>query len=261
MDSVWQAVGLMDWDHLEFLDLPKATPLLGNQSVPSDAQRFTRGKCPVADLTGGFEAYLQQLSPNRRQQARRLIREGERASAHFEVVGIDQVSGAFDDLVRLHQERWNTDGKPGVFGALRFVEFHRDIVSQWLPVGRAVLARLSLATEPVVVLYGFVTGQKFDFYQSGVRLEPTGPLRSPGNLAHLLLIRALADRGVTAYDFLRGESSYKEGLATRRNELIGIRIWRPSLRTAIYRLVRLAARGVRKGLRFVARATPSTGQS
>jgi CelD/BcsL family acetyltransferase involved in cellulose biosynthesis len=255
VDSLWHEVGLMSWDHLEFLDLPEDTPLLRTQSVPHNARRFLRGRCPIADLAGGFEAYLERLSSNSRQNARRLLREGERAGAQLEVIGIDQVVGAFDDLVRLHQERWTADGKPGVFATARFIEFHRNLVWQWLPVGRAVLARLSLASEPVAVLYGFVTGQTFDFYQSGVRLETTGPLRSPGNLAHLQLMRALTDRGVTAYDFLRGSSSYKERLATRENQLIGVQIWRPTLRTAVYHSVRIAGRIIRKGLRVVRRRT------
>ena len=256
VDSVWQAIGLMAWDHLEFIDLPEGTPLLRTQSVPHNAQRFSRGRCPVADLAGGFEAYLERLSSNSRQQARRLMREGERVGAQFEIIDMDQVAGAFDDLVRLHQERWSADGKPGVFGAPRFVEFQRNLVWQWLPVGRALLARLSLASEPLAVLYGFVTGQTFEFYQSGVRLETTGPLRSPGNLAHLLLMRALTDRGVTAYDFLRGSSSYKERLATRENQLIGVQIWRPTLRTAVYRSARLVWRVIGMGLRLVRRRTP-----
>jgi CelD/BcsL family acetyltransferase involved in cellulose biosynthesis len=113
---------------------------------------------------------------------------------------------------------------------------------------------MSLAGNPVAVLYGFVTGQKFDFYQSGVRREINGPLRSPGNLAHLLLMRALTERGVTAYDFLRGSSSYKLRLATRENQLVGIRIWRPTLRAASYRLIQLVGRVVGKGPRAMKRS-------
>jgi CelD/BcsL family acetyltransferase involved in cellulose biosynthesis len=79
-----------------------------------------------------------------------------------------------------------------------------------------------------------------------VRREAAGPLRSPGNLAHLLLMRALTERGVTAYDFLRGSSSYKERLATRKNRLVGVRLWRPTPRATISRLVLLAGRIVGK---------------
>lgn len=248
VDAVWDAIGLMSWDHLELLDLPEDTPLLQTQQVPHNAQRLSRGTCPIADLTGGFEEYLERQSANSRQQVRRLIREGERAGARFEIIGEDQISDALNDLIRLHQERWTADGKLGVFSAPRFVEFHGNLVRQWQPIGRAVLARLSIASEPVAVLYGFVTGKTFDFYQSGVRVATSDPLRSPGNLAHLLLMRALIERGVTAYDFLRGSSTYKERLATRNNKMVGIQVWRPTLRAMVYRSVRLIQRIVRKGL-------------
>jgi CelD/BcsL family acetyltransferase involved in cellulose biosynthesis len=251
LDAVWHCVERLAWDHLELLDLPKESPLLHNRALPGRARTFQRGTCPVADLTGGFEAYLGRLSSNSRQQARRLLREGERAGATFEIVAADQAADAFDDLVRLHQGRWTAEGKPGVFAAPRFTAFHREIVQEWLPGGRAVLARLSVGDEPVAVLYGFVTGSGFDFYQSGVRRDVTGRLRSPGNLAHLLLIQTLAERGVTAYDFLRGTSSYKERLATRENQLVGVQVWRPTLRAATCRSARLAARVTRRGLRFL----------
>jgi CelD/BcsL family acetyltransferase involved in cellulose biosynthesis len=251
---IWGEVGRMDWDHLEFLDLMEDSPLLRGITLPHDARSFSRGSCPVADLTDGFEAYLSRLSSNVRQQSRRLLREGERAGARFELVGVEDAAGAFNHLVELHQERWTLDGKPGVFAAPRFIEFHRNLLAEWLPGGRAVLARLSLAGDPVAVLYGFVTGQKFDFYQSGVRRETSGPLRSPGILTHLLLMRALAERGITAYDFLRGTSSYKQRLATWENQLVGVRIWRPTLRAAIHRSGQLAERVFGNGQRPMRRS-------
>jgi CelD/BcsL family acetyltransferase involved in cellulose biosynthesis len=143
------------------------------------------------------------------------------------------------------------EGKPGCFSAARFTEFHRSLTRIWLPEGRAVLARLSHEGQVYAVLYGFVTGTKFDFYQSGIRLGDTGPFDSPGTATHLLLMQALADRGITAYDFLRGSSSYKERLATRQASLIGIRIWRPTVRAASHRSLQFARRIAGKGRSFL----------
>jgi CelD/BcsL family acetyltransferase involved in cellulose biosynthesis len=249
LEAVWDCIKRLGWDHLELLDLPAESPLLRNRAFAGSARTFPRGTCPVADLAGGFEAYLERLSSNSRQQSRRLLRAGERAGATFEIVGVDQAPGAFDALVRLHQARWTPEGKPGVFAAPRFTAFHREIVRAWLPCGRAVLARLCLGGEPVAVLYGFVTGSRFEFYQSGVGRDDTGQLRSPGNLAHLLLMQTLAERGGTTYDFLRGASYYKKRLATRERQLVGVEVWRSTLRGAICRSVRLAARVTRRGSR------------
>jgi CelD/BcsL family acetyltransferase involved in cellulose biosynthesis len=243
---IWQAIGRMAWDQLELIDLPEGTPLLRAGVGPTDVRRFPSGVCPIADLTGGFDAYLGRLSPNSRQRARRLLRAARRDKAAFELAteaGRDQF---FDDLVRLHQDRWSANGKPGCFSAPRFTEFHRELVREWLPQGRGILARLSHEGQVYAVLYGFVAGTKFDFYQSGIRLGE-GPFDSPGNTAHLLLMKALAGRGITAYDFLRGSSSYKERLATRQASLVGIRIWRPTIRAASHRSLQFAGRIAGKG--------------
>jgi CelD/BcsL family acetyltransferase involved in cellulose biosynthesis len=253
--AIWQAIGRMAWDHLELIDLPDSTPLLRPGLVPSDAQRFSRGNCPIADLADGFDAYIGRLSSNTRQRARRFLRDAERHKAVLELATQENQDQFFEDLVRLHQDRWMAEGKPGCFSAARFTEFHRCLAREWLPDGRAVLARLSHEGQVYAVLYGFVTGTKFDFYQSGIRLEDTGPFDSPGTTAHLLLMRALTELGVTAYDFLRGSSSYKERLASREASLIGIRIWRPTVRTAVHRSVQLAGRIARKGFLFVRRRT------
>lgn len=158
----------------------------------------------------------------------------------------------FDTLMALHQERWTAEGEPGVFAAQRFVEFHRTLVREWIPTGRALLAQLSVGGEPVAVLYGFVSGRKFDFYQSGVRRSGGGPaLRSPGNLAHLLLMRALSERGLQEYDFLRGSSAYKERLATGGNELAGVRVHRRSLRALGRRAMGRTGATVRVAMRRV----------
>jgi CelD/BcsL family acetyltransferase involved in cellulose biosynthesis len=257
LDAVWTAVGRLAWDHLELLDLREDSPLVRRAARADGAQTVRRGTCPVADLSGGFESYLARLSANGRQQARRLMREGVKAGAQFEIVTGD-TAGAFDDLVRLHQARWTAEGKPGVFAAPRFTAFHREIVRHWIPAGRAVLARLSIGEEPVAVLYGFITGSSFDFYQSGVRHDGSQSLRSPGTLAHLQLMRALAERGLTAYDFLRGASSYKERLATGERRVVGVQVWRPSLRSATYRTVRLASRASRCGVRILLNRRPAS---
>jgi CelD/BcsL family acetyltransferase involved in cellulose biosynthesis len=242
---MWKSVERLAWDQLKLLDIRRDSPILQSGALPRRAQVSLRGSCPIADLTDGFETYLGRLSSNSRQQARRLLREGERAGARLEI----GISGAFDDLVLLHQERWTAERRPGVFAAPRFTAFHRELIREWAPDGKAILARLSVGDAPVAVLYGFVIGSRFHFYQSGVRRDGTGLLRSPGNLAHLRLMQALAERGVTQYDFLRGTSSYKDRLATDENQLASVQLWRPTVRAAACRSSRLAARVARRGLR------------
>jgi CelD/BcsL family acetyltransferase involved in cellulose biosynthesis len=252
-DLAWKEIHAMAWDRLELLDMPESTPLAARAQVPPNVEYVSRGICPVADLSRGFEGYLNGLSANNRQQARRLLREGEHIGARLELAGGDQLSSAFDDLIRLHRERWTAENKPGVFSAPRFRTFHQSLIEQWHGSGRAILARLILDSEAVGVLYGFVTKQKFDFYQSGIRFDTGGRLRSPGNLAHLLLMKTLSGRGVTAYDFLRGASTYKQRLANSENRLCALCRRRPTIRSLVSRSLNSCARGLRRAMRSAIR--------
>lgn len=232
----------LPWDCLEWLDLADASILLREPFLPAGAETVASGSCAVADLTDGFEAYLGRLTLKHRGEVRKVLRDAEKAGAHFDICGPDQAESAFDDLCRLHQSRWESQGEAGVFAAPRFVAFHRELVREWLPSGRAMLARVSVGGETLVVLYGYVAGDVFYGYQSGVRVAADGPLKSPGTMAHALLMRELAARGITAYDFHRGSSFYKNRLATRETAIAGLRVWRRTPRALAFRGLQYAAR-------------------
>ena len=257
------ALAAMRWDELVLSDMADASPLVALQGHPSFARRAPvepRGACPIANLDGGFEAYLARLSSNLRQQSRRTLRSLDKAGAKFEVAEAEQVVPEFfDQLVRLHQQRWQAVGKPGCFAADRFTEFHRALARRWVPQHKAVLARLSVAGEPLAVVYGFLVGDKFDFYQSGVRIDENSAVQKPGVAAHLMLMSRLAEAGVTKYDFLRGASTYKERLATDARSLVRVRAVRPTVRTAISAAADVVGRASRKGLRMIRQKSPPGG--
>ncbi len=246
-----------EYDQLELTDLSDNSPLVqwaGGDGAGAchHAAVSPRGACPIADLTGGFEAYLGRLSANTRQQCRRLMRQAEQAKFVFEVADESTRDEFFDQLIELHQRRWRADGKPGCFSAERFTQFHRELIKKWLPEGRAVLSRLSLDGRPIAVKYGFVLNGKYDFYQSGVLADEAGELKSPGVVSFMYLMRQLADQGVRTFDFLRGSSSYKQRLATTAQPLVQVRLVRGTWRTGVGRLCTLVRRGggkVRRRLR------------
>ena len=91
------------------------------------------GICPVANLKNGFEEYLKQLSSNRRQQIRRLIREGDKLGVELQLATTETLDEFYEQLITLHQERWIADGKPGVFASEPFTRFHRRLLETGLP--------------------------------------------------------------------------------------------------------------------------------
>jgi CelD/BcsL family acetyltransferase involved in cellulose biosynthesis len=254
--AAWQAIDAMPWDTLELLDLAEQAALLRwRRAFPRHArlQLSSRGACPIAWLGDGFEAYLGSLSPKTRKHARQYLREVERAGIAIELADAAVADRHFDDLVRVHQERWVAAGEPGCFAAPRFTEFHRGLVRRWTASGRAVLARFSYRGETFAVLYGFVTGRKFDLYQFGVAPLDPGVVRSSGTAANLLLMRELAGRGIAHYDFLRGVSAYKKSLATEQRQLFCATCRRHTARALLDRLRQLGMRAIRRFIRLFRR--------
>lgn len=247
VQAAWAAVDGLEWDTLELLDLPKTSPLLRGLGPAQRRSRLTaRGGCPIANINGGFEHYLAQLSSKTRMRARQEIRKAQQSGVLFEMATEHDGDLYFDDLVRLHQKRWVAEGKAGCFSAPRFSEFHRSLLPEWLQSGRLILARLSYQGEAFVVLYGFVTDAKFDLYQLGVAAIEGTSVRSPGTLANLLLMAQLAERGVTHYDFLRGNSEFKKSLTTEQRELVCLKNRRITARALLWQAANFLTRVIRK---------------
>ncbi len=230
--------GLGHWDDIVLTDV-STDSVLARSWPRSWSNRWkssvdARGKCPTADLQGGFDAYLGRLSGNSRQQCRRILREAERAGAELQVATSEyDACEYFENLVTLHQDRWTSAGRPGCFSAPKFTEFHRTLARRLYGQPELVLARMTVDGVPIAVLYGFVARHKFDFYQSGVRLDGKLRLSRPGITAHLMLMSHLAGLGVTKYDFLRGSAEYKQRLSTGATTMTRLRVARPSLRSVV----------------------------
>jgi CelD/BcsL family acetyltransferase involved in cellulose biosynthesis len=212
--------------------------------------------CYLADLTGGFEAYLERLSKSTRKDFRQLLRAARAEGAEFALASdLASADLFFEQLIRVHQQRWEAVGEAGCFARPRRREFHRFLARKWVPEGKAVIARLSLAGEPIALQYGFLVRCKFDAYiHAARRMERTSAVRSPGNAIQLLLMAELAGRGVTAYDQLHGnERSYKRHLATNEQPLVRIRLLRPTFRGSVKRVSEAVEATARSRLRQLLR--------
>lgn len=247
------------WDSLELIAIDEQSPLAG--LAPRFGGNYRAGSeplgvCPVADLAGGFEAYLSRLSHKTRQHARQYLRAAERQGGVLEVArSADDAETYFQDLVRLHQGRWVAAGKQGCFASPRFTEFHRTLARAGVPNGKALLARLNLGGRLVAVIYGFLEGNEFEFYQSGVLLdEESVAAASPGTTVILMLMRHLAAAGVTAFDFLGGGTTYKQRLATFERRISTLRVVRPGLRVAAHAASGMVRRASRKGIELCSAA-------
>lgn len=189
-------------------------------SALAGARTASQGDCFLLDLSGGYESYLQRLSRETRRKSRRLLKEMESSRLEFELAANTPAMLAFfDELVVLHQARWQADGQPGCYAAERFRAFHRALTERLVPRRELVMARLRYQGRTLAVIQGFRHGRKLDFYQSGVVLDAGEVTRNAGVTCYLACLRELAEDGVEEADFLLGDAIYKQRQSTDRRPL------------------------------------------
>jgi|GEM_PF-1115087 len=232
-----------DWDVIDFSHVA-ADATLVRQTLVSSGSWQLQAERPsfVADLGGGFDTYLGELSTRVRSFVRKVLRQYEASGARFECAGSPQeITEYFSQLVDLHQARWQAVGKPGAFAAPRFKEFHYRLCQQMIPLGQAVLARLSIDDRPLSLLLAYIANGAAHYYVSGSRRD-SGGIKSPGIAMNLLLKRHLASMGIQIFDYQPGSHTYKADYATRVRAMARLQSWRPTWRTALALTQRVANR-------------------
>jgi hypothetical protein len=238
-----------------------------NGFAPEDAEAFLRAesrfasrrvRCLATDLAVADGDVIGTLRSGTRQRIRRSLRgfgpvDTEWAESSARALEI------LDELIVLHQRRWEDDGKRGAFAASRFREFHRELIPRLLARGRVILFRARAEVGTIGCLYGFVERGSIHFYQSGLAAFEDNRLK-PGLTVHALCMQACHDRGFVEYNFLAGDDRYKQELADLERELVWASWHRP--RSHLYVLDRLrGAKRWMEGARGRAKGTSITAPS
>jgi CelD/BcsL family acetyltransferase involved in cellulose biosynthesis len=259
IEAISRLLNTTRWDELCLSEMSAESPLLELRDRLENwirrAREISVGPAHLFDMSGGFEAYLGRLSHENRRQARKLLRAADQAGMTFELASDrDTIDQFFDQMVTLHKQRWTAAGKAGSF-APRHAEFHRQMARLLVPSVVVVLARLAHEGTPFAVVYGHRVGETLYCYQQGVVPE-SKILRSPGTAAWLLLMRTMAEQGVTVFDHQRGATTFKERFATGTHPLAEIRIVKPTLRYLATTTGDLARRATGKAVRLIKGSLP-----
>ena len=200
----------------EWTDLAPQFPATEVRSASSKYFDLTRARGAGTDV-------LSQLGRSTRQNLRRKLRDYGEIETTW-ATDVPTAQAILEELVDLHQARWNAVGKPGAFSSPPFTAFQRDLLTQWIPQRRMVAFRTRHQGETVGCLVLLVDqGRLLDYYSGFVSFEKKA---SPGMVTHLLCMQEALARGYDAYDFLVGDKQHKDNLSTGENQLVW-GIWQP----------------------------------
>lgn len=201
-------------------------------------RRRSGGTSYVIDLPSTWEAYLESLPANLRQQLPRQFRklEREHEATWRRVATIDELSAALDDLRRLHGARWRARGEPGLLDG-RVFRMVRQLATALLPAGHLDLVRLYIDGAVRAAILNFRYGETVLFYLSGFDPGQEWSKYSLGNLIIAHSIREATESGARRFDLLRGDEAYKPRFGGRPQVTERVVIYRSPAAYVAYRLL------------------------
>lgn len=173
--------------------------------------------CPGVELDGGFEAYIAALGKHDRHELRRKLRNLEAAGEVAFAVAEDaeSVAASMDGLFAMMRA---SRADKAEFLTPEVEAFFRDLAITFANEGMTRLCTMTLDGAPVAALFAFDCGGVRYLYNSG--FDPSQEKLAVGLLSKALAIRDACERGLTRFDFLRGDEKYKYHLGGTAREIV-----------------------------------------
>ena len=252
-----------EWDRLWLNEIPAASAVLAhlcraiNDCAAGESLELAIcNRSSYIDTQRTWNAFTESLSRSKRKNLAYYMRKVCKSyGCNLRLVrSIEEVEPAMDELVRLHQARWQSKGQPGSFALSGFETFLRETARAALLDDRLRMWTLELDGKVAAVRLGFFDNRVVHDLQGG--FDPSYAKYSLGTVMHGLCIKdCIEDEAVREYDFMGGGDAYKGSWTDLGRESACLTWLRPGLRSLAYRGIEQAGR-VGKSL---ARATlPAT---
>jgi len=232
-----------NWDRLCLQEIPEASTMLPHlmSALEEDSEIETVNRSYYVDATVDWEAFQKGLSKSTRKNVqsrnRRLFAEHDCKLKRVET--LEELYPAMDDLVRLHQARWQAKGEPGSFALTNFEEFLREIARVTLLAGNLRLMTLEIDGSVAAARLGFQDNRIAHAFQGG--FDPAYVHEGIGGVMSGLLIKAaIEDSCVDAYDFMGGIEPHKEMWTKDYKDCVSLTAIRPGTRSTAYKNLEIA---------------------
>lgn len=202
------------WDILELAHVTAADEIpkqLGVQLCNRGVASYTCDEVNTwrLELPRTLDDYFNLLSKSHRKQLRRFQRRFfDTGHAVLRTVErAEQIAMGWTILADLHQRRMESLGHPGCFKSDAYAQFHIAVTEALFRAGRLHLHWLEFDGRPVAAEYHLAGDGIMYAYQGGI--DPGMLQYEPGRLITLATLERAIAGGYRAFDFCRGDESYK----------------------------------------------------
>jgi CelD/BcsL family acetyltransferase involved in cellulose biosynthesis len=243
-----------DWDHLWLSTIPESSKTLSylKEVLCGEARTEFCDRSHVVDTSVDWEAFLATLGKSTRRNLLRYIRRAaDTHNCEFRQVQTEgELGTAMDALVRLHQARWRSRGEPGSFSLPGFEHFLREAARVSLAEGRLRLWTLALDGQVVAAKIGFLGRGVVYAFQQGI--DPDHFKDGLGRVLSGFCIKAcIEDNRVNAFDFMGGNTQYKDSWSNDGCETLSVTWERPGMRTRVFNSVNRTRRALKGAFKVV----------
>lgn len=174
-----------------------------------------RGGSPQADLSAGFEAYVEQRKAAGSSTIRETLRkerklQREVGAVEFQLHDADEAT--FEKLIGWKRQQHHRTGVDDLFADSRVVELLREIRLLDEPGFRARFSVLRANGEPLAVHLGLFSDSVGHVWYPAYDTRFSS--YSPGLILLLRMMRAISEQGCRTLDFGPGPQRYKRSLQT-----------------------------------------------
>ena len=193
----------------------------------------------LAALRNSGVSYSKALGPGRGKYVQRKMgyhaQQGE-LRVHAAASAEEAIS-MLDELAVLNSKHFESLGRRGIWNSSRFAAFHRSFIHKSFALGKIQMLRVSAGPETIGLLYNLVHRNKAYFYQCGYNYTADKRL-SPGVVTLALAVDYCLQAGLNEFDFMAGDSAYKEWMSTGCRRLAWTRFRRRGPRVWMYNRLR-----------------------
>ena len=224
----WLGTGEVEWDEFDAHNMP--VPFGFGEFLVEGADRHgyrfemeQEETSAILLLPETFDGYLEALEPKERRELKRKNRRMTREApdARFRTATEETLETDLKYFVEMHR---GAEGHKGHFMKPEIATFFERVARSLMPLGWLRLDFLEVADRPVASTFSFELGGRFYLYNSAY--EPDFARLSPGVVLVSRLIEECIERGLTTFDFLRGQERYKYQLGAQAVPLNNVRIFK-----------------------------------